>query len=94
MIWLTKICEYAKQHNLNLYFINSPVRSDYAKVISELSEGEDVLSDMKKVFTENNEAFFDFNYEFNDDDLADTDHLNFNGALKLTRILLKIQQRF
>lgn len=88
--WLQKICDWAKEHNQELYFVNSPERSDYKQVIAELSKGTDVLKEIKDIAQKNSVPFYNFNDDFNDADLADSDHLNFNGAVKMTRKIAKI----
>ena len=90
LIWLQKICDWAKEHHQEFYLINSPERSDYKQVIAELSKGADVLADIKDIAQQNNVPFYDFNDDFNDNDLADSDHLNFNGAVKMTRKIAEI----
>lgn len=88
--WLQKICDWAKEHQQALYLINSPERSDYKQVISELSIGTDVLAWIKEIAQQNNVPFYNFNDDFNDKDLADSDHLNFNGAVKITRKIAEV----
>jgi len=90
IIWLQKICDWAKEHYQKLYLINSPERSDYKQVIAELSKGTDVLKWIRDIAQQNNVSFYNFNDDFNDDDLADSDHLNFNGAVKMTRKIAEI----
>ena len=80
----------AKKHHKKLYLINSPERSDYTQVIDELAQGDDILSWIKDFAQQNNVPFYNFNDDFNDDDLADSDHLNFNGAVKMTRKIAQI----
>ena len=88
--WLQKICDWAKEHQQALYLINSPERSDYKQVISELSNGTDVLAWIKDIAQQNNVPFYNFNDDFDDNDLADSDHLNFNGAVKMTRKIAEV----
>lgn len=90
IVWLQKICDWVKKHNQELYLINSPERSDYKQVIAELSNGADVLAEIKNIAQKNNVPFYNFNDDFNDSDLADSDHLNFNGAVKMTRKIAEI----
>ena len=88
--WLQKICDWTKEHHQELYLINSPERSDYKQVVAELSNGADVLAEIKDIAQKNNVPFYNFNDDFNDGDLADSDHLNFNGAVKMTRKIAEI----
>lgn len=88
--WLQKICDWTKEHHQELYLINSPERSDYKQVIAELSNGTDVLAWIKDIARQNNVPFYNFNADFDDNDLADSDHLNFNGAVKMTRKIAEV----
>lgn len=88
--WLQKICDWSKERGQELYLINSPERSDYKQVISELSNNDDVLTWIKDIAQQNNVPFYNFNDDFDDKDLADSDHLNFNGAVKITRKIAEI----
>lgn len=90
IVWLQKICDWVKEHNQELYLINSPERSDYKQIIAELSNGNDVLAWIKDIAQKNNVPFYNFNDDFSDCDLADSDHLNFNGAVKMTRKIAEI----
>ncbi len=43
------------------------------------------MADISKIAAEKSVALLDARDGFDDDDFADADHLNFNGAVKLTR---------
>ncbi len=83
---LDDIISFCEQSGLKLILANAPVRSDYAAVLNELAEGEDILADMKQVAAKHGLSLIE-PAGFTDDEFADSDHLNFNGALKLTRQL-------
>ncbi|MBO4519632.1 MAG: hypothetical protein J5787_00325 [Alphaproteobacteria bacterium] len=83
---LDDIISFCEQKGIKIVLANSPVRSDYAAVLNELSQGEDTLSDIRQAAGKHGVALLDPT-GFADDDFSDSDHLNFNGALKLTRQL-------
>ena len=88
--WFEKICDWCKEHNQKLYLINSPERSDYKQVIDELKGEKDILKELKDIAKQYDVSFYDFNDDFNDEDMADSDHLNFNGAVKMTRKIAEV----
>lgn len=61
------------------------MRSDYAAVLNEVGQGFDPTAVVKQIAAEKGVALLDARDGFDDDDFADADHLNFNGAVKLTR---------
>lgn len=65
---------------------DAPVRSDYAAALKEIAQGADTLSDIRKTAEKNGITLIEPT-GFTDEDFSDSDHLNFNGALKLTRQL-------
>lgn len=83
---LDDIISFCEKSNLKLILANAPVRSDYAAILNELAKGEDVLADIKQVVAKHGLSLIE-PAGFADDEFADADHLNFNGALKLTRQL-------
>ena len=90
--WLQKICDWCKEHHQELYLINSPERSDYTQVIDELKGEKDILKELKDIAKQYDVSFYDFNDDFSDEDMADSDHLNFNGAVKMTKKIMEIIQ--
>lgn len=83
---LDGIISFCKKSGLKLVLADAPVRSDYAAILKELAEGEDVLADLRQTASKHGTVLIEPT-GFTDDAFADSDHLNFNGALKLTRQL-------
>ena len=51
--------------------------------------GVSLIDDINDISTEKGVLLIDASDGFDDDDFADADHLNFNGAVKLTRRIMQ-----
>ena len=91
--YLEEMCRLCCDNGLNLIIINHPYRSDYNEVIDECLKNdnlmkEDLIKPIKQISAEYGVHFIDYtNRGFEFEDFADCDHLNFNGALKLTKMI-------
>ena len=83
---LEDIFAFCKASGFHLILSDAPVRSDYAAALKEMAQGADTLSDIRKTAEKNGITLIEPT-GFRDEDFSDSDHLNFNGALKLTRQL-------
>jgi hypothetical protein len=93
MYWLKSLIEKVTADNRRLIVIIPPVRSDYKKILpQELSLYEKLLN----LNLTGLEIISYFDSElFNDSDFGDVDHLNENGAIKITNDLKSIfEKRF
>lgn len=82
---LRDFCDFCKEKGLRPLLVYPPVRTDYAAVLNEVGQGFDPTAVVKQIAAEKGVALLDARDGFDDDDFADADHLNFNGAVKLTR---------
>jgi hypothetical protein len=78
--WLKDLNELIQKDNRKLFIIIPPFRSDYKKLLPEQS----II--FKKIFKLKGIEFIDYynSNKFSDDDFGDADHLNEQGAKKLT----------
>lgn len=76
----------ARHYGIKPFIVTSPLRSDY---LHELDKYEDVFASIYLLCKHYGVPFFDFSHSktFNDNDFGDLDHLNKNGAVKLTKQL-------
>ncbi|MBR1778826.1 MAG: hypothetical protein IJ752_09635 [Alphaproteobacteria bacterium] len=86
---LDEICAFCQKADLRLILVDAPVRSDYAAVLAEAAPDTDLTALIKEVAGRYQIKLIK-PAGFADEDFADSDHLNFNGALKLTRQLVKV----
>lgn len=85
MLWLNKFNESVKNDSRRLIIIIQPFKSDYKMLLPE----SNVL--FRKFYSLNDIHILNY-YDsdlFTDDDLGDTDHLNEQGAIKLTNEIRK-----
>jgi hypothetical protein len=85
---LDYIENFAKNNNIKLMYISTPVNKSYYKLLkkNQLNYMLNFINerkDNKKIF------YFDFmnNHNFKDKDFWDSDHLNRKGAKKMSNIL-------
>lgn len=86
---LRGFCDFCKQKGLRAILVNPPVRGDYAAVLNEVGGGVSLIDEIKIISIEKGVLLIDASDGFGDDDFADADHLNFNGAVKLTRRIME-----
>lgn len=86
---LRDFCDYCKQRGSRAVLVNPPVRSDYKAVLNEVGGRVSLIDDINDISTEKGVLLIDASDGFDDDDFADADHLNFNGAVKLTRRIMQ-----
>ena len=83
--WLKEIINITQNKNHNFYICIAPAREDYRKLLPDKEELfkslYEISSDKTKILN-----FYD-NTEFNYSDFCDTDHLNLQGAKKLTKMI-------
>ena len=85
---LEEICRFCASAGIRLVVLDAPARSDYMAVLRDASQGADLSADMKQILKRHGVLFINMSDGFDDEDFADADHLNFNGAVKLTRRLM------
>lgn len=85
MLWINKLIELANSKNVRVILIIPPIRSDFKR---ELPEKEKLFSKFFKLESDDTKLFdlYDSNC-FNDSDFGDTDHLNENGAIKISKLI-------
>jgi len=88
LIWLKMTYDLIKEDNRKLYIIIPPYRSDYKTLIPN----KNILFEKIYKLNLSNAIFIDFfdSNIFTDNDFGDTDHLNENGAKKLTNEIMQI----
>lgn len=84
---INKFIDYAKKHNVKVYFLSPPV-SEYYYNLTNNEQLHNTFSFIEKKVAENKETCYFINLindkEFNNHDFFDGDHLNDLGAKKLT----------
>ena len=85
MQWLKELINLVHSDNRRLIIVIPPFRSDYKKIISKQSNLFEKIYNLKGVEVLN---FYDSKI-FSDDDFGDSDHLNEQGAIKLTNEIYK-----
>lgn len=85
---LEKICQFCASAGIRPVIVDSPARSDYTAVLDEAEKGADLSAGLKQIAKRLGVSFVEMSGGFDDEDFADADHLNFNGAVKLTRWLM------
>lgn len=85
---LEEICQFCASAGIRPVIVDSPTRSDYTAVLDEVGKGADLSADLKQIAKRLGVLFVEMSGGFDDEDFADADHLNFNGAVKLTRRLM------
>lgn len=84
-IYLQKIIDYTKAHDIKLYLIVAPYVTN--------SDDEKVYNKVKKIAKNNEIDFHDFNYDYDEmgldfsRDFNDYSHVNYRGAVKFTKYL-------
>lgn len=86
--YLDDICQFCQEKGLELVFIDTPLRADWLAVQNQLTKGEDIYARLKEYAAKYAVKFYHYQDGFEDADFADGDHLNVNGAVKLTRRLI------
>lgn len=81
--YLESMAKLAFEKGHNLYVIIPPYRSDYTSFLPSFEETFSALLKLKEI---NIISFFS-DKRFSDSDFGDTDHLNENGAKKLTNLI-------
>ena len=84
MDYLQKIIDECNDNNISFTIIIPPVRKDYYKLLPDLSL---LFDDLYKLKNTPEILFFIENNSFSDEDFGDYDHLNYNGAVKLTNLI-------
>lgn len=84
---LEDICDLCRECSIELYFTNSPVRFDYQEHLNHLSNAADVYAPIMEIAERKQVKFLRIEDAFEPEDFADTDHLNFNGAVKFSRLI-------
>lgn len=89
LIWLKKLSAEIDKNHQHLYIVLPPYRSDYRKL---LPEKEIVYNKLFSIHFPESTTIVDFHDAngFDDADFGDTDHMNEQGAMKLTRELNNI----
>lgn len=90
--FILEIAKTAKENNKELYVLLAPARSDYKSNLPPSAELFLKLYSCKEESGFNIINLYDDNY-FDNDDFGDYDHLNSNGAIKLTQKLNEIIKR-
>ena len=85
---LEEICQFCASAGIRPVIVDSPTRSDYTAVLDEVGKGADLSAGLKQIAKRFNVLFIETSGGFDNEDFADADHLNFNGAVKLTRRLM------
>ena len=80
--YVKKCAGLAREKNHKLLVVIPPVRSDYAKLLPSL---EELFPELLSLKDEIQIVSFMNDADFSDDDFGDTDHLNKEGAEKLTQ---------
>ena len=83
--WLNALIDLIKEDGLKLFIIIPPFRSDYKVLLPDSSVLFRKFFSLKDIHILN---YYDSDL-FTDDDLGDTDHLNEQGAIKLTKEIHK-----
>lgn len=89
LIWLKKLADEIDRNRQHLYIVLPPYRSDYRKL---LPEKEIIYEKLFSIHFPKSTTIVDFHdaKDFDDSDFGDTDHMNEQGAKKLTRELNNI----
>jgi hypothetical protein len=83
--WLEKLVALGLKNNITIYAVITPVRSDFKALLPEKTELYQSIYQLNS----KNLAILDFydDPRFSDKDLGDTDHLNEQGAKKITQFI-------
>ena len=86
--WLIKLAEESNAKDIELYIVLPPFREDYKKLLPTKNELYEKLFRIKfpvktRILDYHDSTLFEYS------DFGDTDHLNENGAIKLTKDLEK-----
>ena len=84
--YVKKAAELTRQKKHNLLIVIPPARSDYTKLLPPL---EELFPDLLPLKNDIRILSFLNDGDFSDSDFCDTDHLNKNGAVKLTEKIRK-----
>ena len=90
--YLEEICEFCRSRDISLTVISAPFRSDYCRMVAVLNQGKEVDMEarIKDITARYGVPYFQFFEGFDDSEFNDGDHLNTAGAVKLTRMLLRV----
>ena len=83
--YIEAIAEETLKHGQNLFVVTPPYRSDYLKKLPSWKETFKELLETAKKYPSMKILNFQNDPDFNDTDFYDADHLNKNGAEKLTQ---------
>lgn len=92
LVYLRKIYNLCKEHNIKLHIVIPPHRPDYVSYIPK-DELEQSIQLLKKIVPSKYIYNFFDDTDFNYKDFSDTDHLNLNGATTLSRKINNILQK-
>lgn len=88
---LRNFCDFCKEKGLRAVLVCPPARSDYTETLKEIvGGGVSLIENISDIAAEKGVVLLDTRDGFADDDFADADHLNFNGAVKLTRRIMSV----